>query len=206
MCMYRESEVKGKLLVHVNREHYFEDFLKVTLEYNFKTISKDSKFFRIHSCFMRNMGSFQWKARASRRTLGSATWVGREQFAQRRGSTGRTLFGRPPHASCPEQVASVLNPAEPRLTPAAAHWGDRVVLVPARTPAGPVSQVHDSQPQPVRGPLLGSNGCGCRQFTTWLSASSSIRCSAVCRSQMKMWPQSEPLITKLAPQKLASFI
>lgn len=54
--------------------------------------------------------------------------------------------------------------------------------------------------------LLGSNGWGWRQFTTWLSASSSMRCSAVCRSHIKIWPQSEPLMTKLDPQKLASFI
>lgn len=33
-----------------------------------------------------------------------------------------------------------------------------------------------------------------------------MRCSAVCLSQMKMWPQSEPLITKLLPQKHDSFI
>lgn len=54
--------------------------------------------------------------------------------------------------------------------------------------------------------LLGSIGWGCRQLTTCRSASSSIASLAVYRSQIKIWPQSDPLITNWSPQKLASFI
>lgn len=47
----------------VNWEYYFEDFLKVTLEHNFKTILKSLKFFSHLLLFYEKHGQFQMEGK-----------------------------------------------------------------------------------------------------------------------------------------------
>lgn len=57
----------------------------------------------------------------------------------------------------------------------------------------------------IKSMLLGQMGCIWRQLTTRWSPGRICTISSVSRRQTKMWPQSLPLMTWLAPQKHACF-